>query len=43
MTNQMILWLLFQDATKEELASYKVTEKDLNEWLSTFFSEANND
>ncbi len=43
MTDQMILWLLFQDATKEELVSYKVTEKDLNEWLSTFFSEANND
>jgi len=39
MTNQMILWLLFQDATKEELASYKVTQKDLDQWLSTFFCE----
>ena len=39
MTDEMILWLLFQDATKEELASYKVTNKDLTEWLSTFFCE----
>ena len=39
MTDKMILWLLFQDATKEQLELYKVTEKDIKEWLSTFFCE----
>ena len=38
MTNQMILWLLFQNATKQELASWGVTQQEINQWLSTFFS-----
>ena len=38
MTNEMILWLLFKDATQTERASYQVTDADVTKWLSTFFT-----
>ncbi len=38
MSNEMILWLLFQDTDLNN--NYNVTEKELNSWLSTFFCQS---
>lgn len=40
MTNEMILWLLFNDATQTEKTAYQVTDEDVTSWLATFFKGA---
>jgi len=45
MSNEMILWLLFQDTDLNNNYNvtennYNVTEKELNSWLSTFFCQS---
>jgi len=38
MSNEMILWLLFEDTDLNN--NYNVTEKELNSWLATFFCQS---
>ena len=42
MTNAMLLWLLFHNASETDLKAYNpnnlVTQKEINSWLAQFFN-----
>jgi len=38
MSNAMLLWLLFHNASESDLKAYNVTQKEINSWLAQFFN-----